>query len=141
MIQQVRLSGEYKSLSYSILFPWLRQLEGYFAEWVDSHSWSTVQIDRNGLQFFWKYVLQTDWQRAHICKAPKVATLPDIRTLNEVRRWILAMRQLRYWVFLLTTYSRQGCAWVEHWRYWSATLTLNAAIDPGCRNEGTLSNF
>ena len=38
------------------------QLESYFAELVDSHSWSTVKIDRNGLQFFWKYVLKTDWQ-------------------------------------------------------------------------------
>ncbi len=36
------------------------QPEGYFAELVDSHSWSTVKIDRNGLQFFWKYVLCPD---------------------------------------------------------------------------------
>ena len=27
------------------------QLEVYFADLVDSHSWSTVKIDRNGLQF------------------------------------------------------------------------------------------
>ena len=35
---------------------YLEQLEGYFSELVDSHSWSTVKIDRNGLQFFWKHV-------------------------------------------------------------------------------------
>ena len=35
----------------------VEQLEVYFADLVDSHSWSTVKIDRNGLQFFWKYVL------------------------------------------------------------------------------------
>ncbi|MBW2594301.1 MAG: phage integrase N-terminal SAM-like domain-containing protein [Deltaproteobacteria bacterium] len=29
------------------------QLEIYFGELVDSHSWSTVKIDRNGLQFIW----------------------------------------------------------------------------------------
>ena len=29
------------------------QLEKYFADLVDSHSWSTVKIDRSGLQFFW----------------------------------------------------------------------------------------
>lgn len=81
------------------------QLESYFSELVDSHSWSTVKIDRNGLQFFWKYVLKTDWQWVSIIKVPKVQTLPDILTLNEVERLILATHQLRYRVFLLTTYS------------------------------------
>ena len=81
------------------------QLEGYFSELVDSHSRSTVKIDRNGLQFFWQYVLKTDWQWLNIIKVPKVQTLPDILTLNEVGRLILATRQLRYRVFLLTTYS------------------------------------
>ena len=38
------------------------QLEIYFAELVDTHSWSTVKIDRNGLQFFWRHVLNRDWQ-------------------------------------------------------------------------------
>jgi integrase len=83
----------------------IEQLEGYFSDLVDSHSWSTVKIDRNGLQFFWKYVLKTDWQWLNIIKVPKVQTLPDILTLNEVERLILATCQLRYRVFLLTTYS------------------------------------
>jgi site-specific recombinase XerD len=83
----------------------IEQLEGYFSDLVDSHSWSTVKIDRNGLQFFWKYVLKTDWQWLNIIKVPKVQTLPDILTLNEVERLILATHQLRYRVFLLTTYS------------------------------------
>ena len=30
------------------------QLEIYFGELVDTHSWSTVKIDRNGLQFYWR---------------------------------------------------------------------------------------
>ncbi len=29
-----------------------KQLEIYFGELVNTHSWSTVKIDRNGLQFF-----------------------------------------------------------------------------------------
>jgi hypothetical protein len=29
----------------------LEQRELYFAQLVDSHSWSTVKVDRNGLQF------------------------------------------------------------------------------------------
>src|SRR5690606_20217192 len=29
------------------------QLQRYFSDLIDSHSWSTVKVDRNGLQFFW----------------------------------------------------------------------------------------
>lgn len=81
------------------------QLEDYFSKLVDSHSWSTVKIDRNGLQFFWKYVLKTDWQWVNMIKPPKVSTLPDILTPNEIERLILSTRKLRYRTFLLVTYS------------------------------------
>jgi hypothetical protein len=43
-----------------------KQLEIYFGELVDSHSWSTVKIDRNGLQFFWRHVLKRNWQWINI---------------------------------------------------------------------------
>ena len=83
----------------------LEQREEYFSKLVDSHSWSTVKIDRNGLQFFWKHVLKRDWQWINIVKAPKVHSLPDILTVSEVEQLIGATRKLRYRVFLLTTYS------------------------------------
>jgi integrase/recombinase XerD len=83
----------------------LEQFEIYFAELVASHSWSTVKIDRNGLQFFWKYVLKKDWQWLTIVKPPKIYTIPDILTPAEVKQLIGATRKLRYRVFLLTTYS------------------------------------
>ena len=83
----------------------LEQREAYFSDLVKSHSWSTVKIDRNGLQFFWKHVLQQDWQWVHIIKAPKVRSLPDILTIAEVEQLIGATRKLRYRVFLLATYS------------------------------------
>jgi hypothetical protein len=38
------------------------QLESYFVDLVESHSWSTVKLDRLGLMFFWKVVLGLDWQ-------------------------------------------------------------------------------
>ena len=44
----------------------LEQREKYFSELVESHSWSTVKIDRNGLQFFWKHVLKRDCQCVNI---------------------------------------------------------------------------
>ena len=83
----------------------LEQREQYFADLVKSHSWSTVKIDRNGLQFFWKHVLKRDWQWVNIVKAPKVRSLPDILTVTEVEQVIGATRNLRYRVFLLATYS------------------------------------
>jgi len=81
------------------------QLETYFGELVDSHSWSTVKIDRNGLQFFWRHVLKKDWQWINIIKPPKIKTLPDILTPTEIEKIIGKTRKLRYRVFLLTTYS------------------------------------
>jgi len=81
------------------------QLEVYFAELVESYSWSTVKIDRNGLQFFWQYVLKKDWQWIEIIKAPKVQTLPDILAVSEVEQLIAVTYKLRYKVFLLATYS------------------------------------
>jgi len=81
------------------------QLENYFAELVDTHSWSTVKIDRLGLQFFWKHVLKLDWEWINIIKPPKVYTIPDILTPVEIEQLIGATRKLRYRVFLLATYS------------------------------------
>ena len=73
--------------------------------WLKSHSWSTVKVDRNGLQFFYEHVLKRDWSWIHLIKAPKIQSLPDILTLAEVERLIGATCKLRYRVFLLATYS------------------------------------
>lgn len=83
----------------------IEQREQYFADLVKSHSWSTVKIDRVGLQFFWKHVLKKDWQWLNIVKAPKVKSLPDILTVTEIEQMIAATSKLRYRIFLLTTYS------------------------------------
>lgn len=81
------------------------QLENYFGDLVESHSWSTVKIDRLGLMFFWKHVLELDWQWLNIVKPPKVKSIPDILTPTEVERLICATKKMRYRVFLLATYS------------------------------------
>lgn len=81
------------------------QLEIYFADLVESHSWSTVKIDISGLHHFWQFVLKKDWDRVNIVKPPRVKTLPDILTPAEIEQIIGATRKLRYRVFLLTTYS------------------------------------
>ena len=83
----------------------LEQREQYFSDLIDSHSWSTVKVDRNGLQFFWEHVLNRDWQWINMIKVPKALSLPDILTVSEVEQLIGATRKLRYRVFLLKTYS------------------------------------
>jgi len=83
----------------------VQQLKVHFAELVDSHSWATVKVDRNGLQFFWKHVLHQDWSWVEMIRPPKVRTLPDILSVLEVERLIASARKLRYRVFVLTTYS------------------------------------
>ncbi len=81
------------------------QLEDYFLQLVESHSWSTVKLDRLGLQFFWKHVLDLEWQWLNIVKPPQVKSIPDILTPTEIERLLDATQKLCYRVFLLTTYS------------------------------------
>jgi len=80
-------------------------LKDYFAALVDSHSWSTVKIDRLGLQFYWRHVLNIEWQWVNIVKPPVIKTIPDILTVSEIERMIASARMLRYRVFVLLTYS------------------------------------
>jgi len=81
------------------------QLAEYFSELLESHSWSTVKHARCGLQFFYKHVLDRDWQWVEMIRAPKIRSLPDILSVAEIERLIGAARKLRYRVFVLTTYS------------------------------------
>jgi integrase/recombinase XerD len=83
----------------------LLDLKRYFASLIASHSWSTVKLDRNGLQFFYRHVLNREWQWLDIVKPPQSNTLPDILTPAEVAAVINQTRQLRYQVFFLTLYS------------------------------------
>lgn len=83
----------------------VEQIQDYFAVLVETHSWSTVKVDRNGIQFFWRHVLKRDWDWVSIVRPPKVTTLPDILSQSEIQQLITTARVLRYQVFILTTYS------------------------------------
>lgn len=80
-------------------------LKDYFSVLVETHSWSTVKVDRLGLQFYWRHILKKDWQWIDIVKPPKIKSIPDILTPTEIERLIGATRKLRYRVFILVTYS------------------------------------
>lgn len=82
-----------------------KDLKDFFAGLVETHSWSTVKLDRNGLQFFFKHVLDKEWVWVNIVKPPKVKTLPDILTTNEVYTIICNVKRLQYRVCLFAIYS------------------------------------
>ena len=81
------------------------QLEAHFDDLVETHSWSTIKVDRNGLQFFYEHVLKRDWAWINIVKPPQVRALPDILTLKEIERLINGTRELRYQIFILVAFS------------------------------------
>lgn len=80
-------------------------LDTYFTALVQSHSWSTVKLDRNGLQFFYKHVLDREWEWVDIVKPPRVRSLPDILTPQEVALLINTTHEARYQTYILTVYS------------------------------------
>jgi len=80
-------------------------LQEYFSALLQTHSWSTVKLDRNGLQFFYRHVLNKPWQWVDIVKPPTVKTLPDILSTGEVSRIIHHTRSARYQTYLLCVYS------------------------------------
>jgi integrase len=81
------------------------ELREHFAELLESHSWSTVKLDRCGLQFFYRHVLDRPWDWVDIVKPPRAQRLPDVLTRAETRRLLGSIYKLRYRVFFVTLYS------------------------------------
>ncbi|MGS0825099.1 phage integrase N-terminal SAM-like domain-containing protein [Shewanella sp. 0m-8] len=71
-------------------------LKRYFAQLIESHSWSTVKLDRNGLQFFYRYLLNQNWSGSALLMPTQVNRLPDILTPTEVAIVIILTHKLRY---------------------------------------------
>ncbi len=80
-------------------------LKTYFAELLDTHSWSTVKIDRCALVFFYTHVLEREWQWIKIVKAPQVKTIPDVLTQAETLHLLNQLEKPRYKACLVTIYS------------------------------------
>ncbi len=77
----------------------------YFDALIKSHSWSTIKCDRNGLQFFYRHVLNKKWVWVDIIKPPIEKVLPDILSVGEIEQVINNTRELCYQMFILTAYS------------------------------------
>ena len=56
------------------------QLTDYFADLLESHSWSAVKLDLYGLKFYYTHVLHRPWVHLDLIKPPKSQRLPDIVT-------------------------------------------------------------
>lgn len=81
------------------------ELKGYFAALLEQYSWSTIKVDLCSLQFFHRYVLDREMEWIKIIRPPRVRSLPDVPTREEVHRLIHTVRRLRYRIFLLVVYS------------------------------------
>ena len=80
-------------------------LKQYFNNLIQTHSWSTIKLDRNGLQFFYRYTLDKQWEWLSIVKPPQVKRIPDMLTPSQISHLINQTKQLRYQVFFMTLYS------------------------------------
>jgi len=80
-------------------------LRTYFADLLETHSWSTIKLDRCGLQFFYRHVLDRPWDWVDIVKPPQAQRLPDVLTREETHRLLGSVYKLRYRVFFVTLYS------------------------------------
>ena len=80
-------------------------LKLYFSDLVESHSWSTVKVDRWAFRHFWERVLNKEWSWPNIVKPPSVKRLPDILSVDEVHRLIGSVEKFRYRVCLFVIYS------------------------------------
>jgi len=80
-------------------------LKQYFLELAQSHSWSSVKIDRNAFQFFFKFVLNKQWEWFQIVRPPKVKPLQSVLAIQELAQIINATQKLSYQTYFLTVYS------------------------------------
>jgi len=80
-------------------------LQAFFAALLKSHSWSTVKLDLNGLRFFYKHVLERELPWLDIVRPPKVQSLPDILSCEEIARIIHHTRDPQLQAFWFVTYS------------------------------------
>ena len=81
------------------------ELESHFASLLETHSWSTIKLDRNGIRFFFENVLDKKLPWLDLIKAPKTQRLPDVLTQAEIATIIRATRRFDFQCFWFVTYS------------------------------------
>jgi site-specific recombinase XerD len=100
----LRKANSHLGLKLSELTP--KDLQQYFTSLLELNlSWSTVKIALSSLKFFFNHVLYRDWEWLKIVRPPRIQTLPDILSREEVFTVFGRIREERYLVALTTIYS------------------------------------
>ena len=81
------------------------QLLDYFHALLKRLSWSAVKLDLYGLKFFYTHVLKKTWSDISLIKSPRTKRIPDIISVDETQKLIMATDKLSYRVFFFTLYS------------------------------------
>jgi len=81
------------------------QLLDYFHTLLVRLSWSAVKLDLYGLKFFYIHVLKKPWTDVQLIKPPRTKRIPDIVSVDEVHKLVMATDKLSYRVFFFTLYS------------------------------------
>ncbi len=79
--------------------------EAYFTQLIQTHSWSTVKRDRNGIMRYWELVLEKPWQHIDLVKPPTPKHLPDTLVSEEINLTLNHVQRYHYQVFLYTVYT------------------------------------
>ena len=79
--------------------------EVYFSELIQTHSWSTIKVDRNAIMHYWKLVLNSEWKWVDLVKPPTPKHLPDILTRDEIIKLLSHVHKYPYRVYLYTVYT------------------------------------
>jgi integrase/recombinase XerD len=65
----------------------------------------TLSVAFSGIKFFYTHTVPRDWKTLKMVRVPKPKTLPDVLTVEEVRRLIDAVRLPHVKTFFWTVYS------------------------------------
>ena len=65
----------------------------------------TLSVAFSGIKFFYTHTVPRDWKTLKMVRVPKQKTLPDVLTIDEVRRLIDAVRLPHVKTFFWTVYS------------------------------------
>ena len=66
---------------------------------------STLRLAYSGIKFFYTRTVPRDWQILKSLRIPKQKTLPDVLSIDEVRRLIAAVHRPQYKAYFWTVYS------------------------------------
>jgi integrase/recombinase XerD len=84
-----------------------QQVRDYFLHLKNDREFApgTLSVAFSGIKFFYTHTVPRDWKTLQMVRVPKPRTLPDVLTIEEVRRLIEAVRMPHIKTFFWTVYS------------------------------------